>query len=130
MTQLWNSDHFLLIFIISSLFNCAYADDDITYQLNIQHVPHGGTHVEHYIPIDQPDVYMDTSNAVIIIDGGGEVTYYDVQITSMTTWYVVISTMVSGTYDTIDVSSLAAGDYIITISSPTGNEFEGEFTIN
>ena len=99
-------------------------------RINIQHVPNGGPHNEHYIPADQPDVYLDTSNAVIIIDGGGEVAYYDVEITSMTTWYVVISTVVSGYYDTIDVSSLATGDYIITISSPTGNEFEGEFTIN
>ena len=87
-------------------------------------------HLENYIPFDQPDVYYDDDNFQIIIDGGGEVTYYDVQITSMTTWYVVISTVVSGYYDTIDVSSLATGDYIITISSPTGNEFEGEFTIN
>ena len=89
-----------------------------------------GNHFDHPVLADQPDVYYDDDNFQIIIDGGGEVTYYDVQITSMTTWYVVISTMVSGTYDTIDVSSLTTGDYIITISSPTGNEFEGEFTIN
>ena len=99
-------------------------------RINMQHVQNGGHHNEFYILADQPDVYYDDDNAVITIDGGGEVTYYDVEITSMTTWYVVISTQVSGYYDTIDVSSLAAGDYIITISSPTGHEFEGEFTIN
>ena len=87
-------------------------------------------HLDQPILFDQPDVYLDTSNAVIIIDGGGEVSYYDVGIESMTTWLTVISTQVSGTYDTIDVSSLATGDYIITITSPTGHEFEGEFTIN
>ena len=86
-------------------------------------------HLENYIPFDQPDVYLDIDNFSIIIDGGGEVAYYDVEIESMTTWLTVISTQVSGTYDTIDVSSLATGDYIITITSPTGNEFEGEFEI-
>ena len=86
-------------------------------------------HLDHSIPFDQPDVYLDTSNAAIIIDGGGEVTYYDVEIESMTTWLTVISTQVNGIYDTIDVSSLTSGEYMITISSPTGHEFEGFFQI-
>ena len=85
-------------------------------------------HIQYYIPADQPDVYLDIDNFTIIIDGG-EVAYYDVEIESMTTWLTVISTQVSGTCDTIDVSSLATGDYIITITSPTGNEFEGYFEI-
>ena len=121
---------FLLLICSFSSNSNAFIRDEVTRYINIRHKPHGGTHLDQPILFDQPDVYLDTSNALIIIDGGGEVTYYDVQITSMTTWYVVISTVVSGYYDTIDVSSLAAGDYIITISSPTGNEFEGEFTIN
>ena len=86
-------------------------------------------HLDQPILFDQPDVYLDTGNAVIIIDGGGEVNYYDVEIESMTTWLTVISTQVNGTYDTIDVSSLATGDHIITITSPTGHEFEGYFEI-
>ena len=36
-------------------------------------------------------------------------------------------TQVSGSYDTIDVSSLPQGDYRITIESPLGNIFEGYF---
>ena len=56
-------------------------------------------------------------------------TYYDVEIESMTTWLMVISTQVNGTYDTIDVSSLAPDEYCITIMSPTGHEFEGFFEI-
>ena len=116
------------------MLSCVYAIS-VTAQvrdeqtINMQHVKQGGQHNEFYIYADQPDVYYDDDNLQIIIDGGGEVTYYDVEITSMTTWYVVISTQVNGYYDTIDVSSLASGDYIITISSPTGHEFEGEFTI-
>ena len=86
-------------------------------------------HFDHPIYADQPDVYLDTDNLDVIIDGGGEVTYYDVEIESMTTWLTVISTQVSGTYDTIDVSSLTAGEYCITITSPTGHEFEGFFNI-
>ena len=90
---------------------------------------HGGIHIEHAIPADQPDVYYDSDLEVIIIDGGGEVGYYDVVIESATSFVTVISTQVSGYYDTIDVSSLTADEYIITISSPTGNDFEGFFEI-
>ena len=82
---------------------------------------------EFPVPADQPDVYYDTVNQEIIIDGTGEVTYDDVEIASVSTWTVVISTQVSGYYDTIDVSSLPTGEYCITIDSPTGNSFEGFF---
>ena len=127
-------NHFKII-LFSLLICCfssntyAFTRDEVSIHINIRHVPHGGTHLDQPIPADQPDVYLDTSNALIIIDGGGEVAYYDVEIESMTTWFTVISTQVNGTYDTIDVSSLAAGDYMITITSPTGHEFEGFFQI-
>ena len=78
---------------------------------------------------DQPDVYYDDVAQTIIIDGGGEVTYYDVEIAPVSTFVPVISTQVNGFYDTIDVSSLSATEYYITVSSPTGNEFEGYFEI-
>ena len=84
-------------------------------------------HFNFPVPADQPDVYYDSDNQQIIIDGTGEVTYYDVEIASVSTWTVVISTQVSGYYDTIDVSSLPTGEYCITIDSPTGNSFEGFF---
>ena len=121
-----------LFLLILSCVNAISASAQVRNEkkINIQHVPHGGQHNEFYILADQPDVYYNSGSQVIIIDGGGEVSYYDVEIESMTTWLVVISTQVNGTYDTIDVSSLATGDYIITITSPTGHEFEGEFTIN
>ena len=121
-----------LFLLMLSCINAISASAQVRNEkrINIQHVGHSHDHFDHPVLADQPDVYYDDDNFQIIIDGGGEVAYYDVEITSMTTWYVVISTVVSGTYDTIDVSTLATGDYIITISSPTGNEFEGEFTIN
>ena len=89
----------------------------------------GGLHLEYYVPADMPDVYYNEDNQTIIIDGGGEVTYYDVEIAPVSTFVPVISTQVNGYYDTIDVSSLSATEYYITISSPTGNEFEGYFEI-
>ena len=95
----------------------------------LRDVGNGGNHVEHYIPADQPDVYYDSDNQTIIIDGGGEVSYYDVEIMSMTTWNTVITTQVNGTYDTIDVSSLASDDYLIVITTPNDNEYEGEFSV-
>ena len=100
---------------------------DEANQIRIEQVPKGGTHFNFPVPADQPDVYYDTVNQQIIIDGDGEVTYYDVEIASVSTWTVVISTQVNGYYDTIDVSSLPAGEYCITIDSPTGNSFEGFF---
>ena len=90
---------------------------------------HQHDHLEHYVPADQPDVYYDSDNQTIIVDGGGEVSCYDVEIMSMTTWITVITTQVGGTYDIIDVSTLASDDYLIVITTPNDNEYEGEFSV-
>ena len=87
----------------------------------------GGNRIDYLIPADEPDVYLDIVNQEIIIDGSGAVSYYDVEISSATNWTVYISTQVSGSYGTIDISSLPEGEYVITIDSPTGNSFEGYF---
>ena len=97
--------------------------------INMQHIGHHNDHLEHFSPFDQPDVYYDNVNQAIIIDGDGAVDYYDVEIASVTNFVTVISTQVSGYYDTIDISSLPQGVYIITIYSPEGNTFEGFFEI-
>ena len=79
---------------------------------------------------DIPEAYYDNDpkNPVIIIIGGGVVSYYDVEITTTVTNYVEITTQVNGTYDTFDVSSLAPGSHVITVESPSGNIYEGIFT--
>ena len=79
---------------------------------------------------DIPVAYYDDDPKTpeIIIDGGGAVSYYDVEITSATTNAVEISTQVDGTYDTFSVSSLTPGQHVITIESPSGNIYEGTFT--
>ena len=115
------------LFLYLFFFFNVYADDTLTYQINIRHVPHGGTHYEFPVPADQPNVYYDSNAQSIIIDGTGYVTYYDIEITSTSDWTVYVSTQVNGSYDTIDVSSLPQGEYVITIDSPTGNSFEGFF---
>ena len=79
------------------------------------------------LPADEPDVYYDSETQEIIIDGMGFVSYYDVEITSMSTWATVLTTQVGGSYDTIDISSLPADDYLITIDTPLGNTYEGYF---
>ena len=114
----------LLFFLLSAF----------TIQINADHETKvivlsgkGGHHLEYFVPADMPDVYYDEDNQTIIIDGA--VTYYDVEIAPVSTFVPVISIQVSGFYDTIDVSSLFATDYYITVSSPTGNEFEGYFEI-
>jgi hypothetical protein len=73
-------------------------------------------------------VYYDDDNQEVIIDGGGFISSYNVEIASAGTLVVVMSTQVNGTYDTIDVSSLPSDHvYVITIYSPTGNTYEGTF---
>ena len=85
--------------------------------------------IEHFIPFDQPDVYYDSDDQTITIDGDGAVNYYDVEIAPVTSSVPVITTQVSGYYDTIDVSSLPAAEYVITIYSPEDNSYEGFFEI-
>ncbi len=85
----------------------------------------------HFYP-DMPAAYYeyDIKTQEITIDGGGSVSYYDVEISSPVTNTVEISTQVDGDYDTFSISSLPTGTHVITITSPTGNIFEGTFTIN
>ena len=106
-----------------------YANNRGEEVINIQHVGNHGPHFNIPIPADQPDVYYNNVSQTIIIDGTGEVNYYDVEILSLTTFDVVVSTQVNGYYDTIDVSSHPEAEYGIFIYSPTGNTFEGFFEI-
>ena len=79
---------------------------------------------------DIPQAYYcyDDKSQWILIDGGGAVAYYDVEISSLVTNTVEISTQVDGTYDNFDISSLTARSHVITIESPSGNVYEGTFT--
>ena len=116
---------FLSIHIILFVFFALPADEAASINLN-----HQG-HDDHFnfpMPAETPDVYYNNSTQTLIIDGTGEVEYYDVEIMSLTTFDTVISTRVNGYYDTIDVSSLPEGEYAITIDAPTGNSFEGFFS--
>ena len=105
---------FILLSLISGLFVDVYADQ--TSQIRLEHIPRHGDHFEYPVPADMPDVYYDSDNHEIIIDGLSYVT--------------VLTTQVNGYYDTIDISSLPQGHYIITIESPLGNTFEGYFDTN
>ena len=116
--------YLLFVFV---LFICHAIANGAPDEIVLRDVNHQNDHVEHNIPADQPDVYYDTDNQTIIIDGGGEVSYYDVEIISLSTLLTVITTQVNGTYDTIDVSTLATSGYTIMIYSPTNNVFEGNF---
>ena len=84
-------------------------------------------HYELPAPADEPDVYYDSDTHEIIIDGQGFVNYYDVEIATASSYVTMLTTHVNGYYDTIDISSLPQGHYIITIESPLGNTFEGYF---
>lgn len=120
-----------LVFLFSVLFGIISMKGDPSRpnQIHIEHVPNHGTHFEFPVPADKPTVYYDTENKEIIIDGPGYANYYDVDIESVSTGYVLISEVVNGYYDSIDVSSLPADDYTITITSSNNNVFEGSFCI-
>ncbi len=111
--------------VILALNPCYIHGDEL---INMRHIGNHGDHLNYPIPADQPDVYYNNVSQTIIIDGTGEVEYYDVEIMSLTTFDVLISTQVNGYYDTIDISSLPDGEYVITIDAPTGNSFEGFFS--
>jgi len=117
----------LFIFLLFFAANCNLALANMEPIV----VQNGGAAHDHsgnpIVPADQPDVYYDSATQSIIIDGTGCVSYYDVEITSLSSWTVHVSTQVSGYYDTIDISSLPQDDYVITIDSPLGNSYEGFF---
>ena len=124
----YNKKHLIscLFFLVISFIyvDNMYGDEK---SINLQFPGHHGTHDGIPVYVDQPDVYYDSDDQSIIIDGTGYVSYYDVVIESATSWTVMISTQVNGNYDTIDISSLPAGMYCITIDSPAGNSYEGFF---
>lgn len=116
----------IIVFLLASVFLLTYADPDeiVLNNPNNQH-DHSG---QPLFPADQPAVYYDDDADIIIVDGTGYATYYNVEITSLSTFYVMISTSVNGNYDTIDVSSLPDDNYEIILTSSYNNVFEGYFT--
>ena len=117
---------FLLLFFVSIAANYSMAN---RRPIVIQNGGAIGDHFNFPVPAVEPDVYYDADNQEIIIVGTGNLSYYDVEIESLTTWNVLISTQVDGTYDTIDISSLPSDNYVITIDTSVGVSFEGYFTI-
>jgi len=119
------SFRFIIFLLFSLLSLVCIARNEACINLHYK----GNHHTHHDLPMpdDVPDVYYDSTNQSIIIDGTGCVSYYDVEITSLSSWTVYVSTQVSGYYDTIDISSLPQDDYVITIDSPLGNSYEGFF---
>ncbi len=102
------------------------ADGTTAAQINLQHKKHGGPRADD--PVVEPEAFIDYFEHVIIIDGGDDVSYYEVEITSAINGYYELFTLVNGTYDTFDVSSLSAGSHTISITSPFGDVYEGTFT--
>ena len=101
------------------------ADDSYTTPINLSHTHQGGPRDGYPMYDDMPQAFHNFKSHEIIIDGGGAVSYYDVEISTPGTNTVEISTQVDGTYDTFSISSLPAGPHVITITSPSGNVFEG-----
>ena len=117
---------FLLFFAIC----CNVVKADFTPIIIHNGGANGHDHNEHYVMADMPDaVYYDSDEHEIIIEADGTSLYYNVEIVNDYINLTVISTQISGYGDSIDVSSLPAGDYTIVITSEFLNEYEGHFTI-
>ena len=122
------------LFMVLSLFMLYSLNVNVCSVYGEEHINihHTGNHDDHsgipFVPADMPDVYYDSDTEEIIIDGPGYATYYDVDIISVSTGYVVLYDTVNGTYGTVDVSSLPDDDYTILITSSNNNEYEGSFT--
>lgn len=115
----------ILTLLLTSISLYCFADpDEIVLNCPGQQHDHAGLPI---VPADIPYVYYDDVAQTIIIDGDGVVDYYDVEIASVTNFVTVISTQANGYYDTIDISSLPQGEYVITIYSPEGNIYDGFF---
>ena len=99
--------------------------DTNSHPINLEHK--GGPRSGAQMYDDMPAAYYEYNikTQEITIDGDGVVNYYDVEISSPVTNTVEISTQVDGDYDTFSISSLPTGTHVITITSPTGNVFEG-----
>lgn len=114
----------ILFFIFAAMCLFSYADNRA-----IILTPRGSGDDRSGLPLyqDMPLAYYcyDDKSQWIIIDGGGAVSYYDVEISIPVINAVELSTQVDGTYDTFDISSLPAGSHVITIESPSGNTYEG-----
>lgn len=119
--------HLLLYFFFTLISLASFAD---RCPIVIQNGGQVGTHFELPVPADQPAVYLDIQAQQIIIEGNGCASYYDVEITALSTFDVPISTRVNGNNAVIDISSLPSDDYVIDIDTPMGNSFQGDFTIN
>ena len=116
----------LLVFFV--LFSLQLFADSRQQPINIERK--GGPRSGYPLYFDMPEAYYcyDDKSQWIIINGGGAVAYYDVEISSPVTNTVEKTTQVDGTYDNFDISSLTTGSHVITIESPSGNIFEGTFT--
>ena len=114
------------LFFIALLTLVAHATQEeiVLNNTNQQH-----SHSEYYPPADMPEVYFNADDMVIIIEADGFANYYDVDIISLSTMFTDISTLVGGYGGDVDVSSLAADEYKIVITSSNNNVFEGYFTV-
>ena len=118
----------IILLLLTLAFNLSASVRSNTIQLHKKGAV--GTHFDLPVPAIEPDVYYDSDAQQIIVEGTGNVSYYDVEITALSTFDVPISTRIDGTYDTIDISSLPSDDYVISINTPLNIRYEGLFTVN
>lgn len=118
---------FVIMITIAVLSTNAYADSN-EQQINLEYQHKQGNHSEYYDPADKPEVYYDADYQQITIYADGFASYYNVDIVSVSTLQIELTTQVSGYGDTIDISSLPSDNYRIVITSSYNNVYEGLFS--
>jgi len=116
----------IILFILSCVSLFSFGSPE---RIQMSDHSHQHDHFDFPAPAVQPDVYYDDVDQEIIIVGTGNATYYNVVIESVNDWDVSLSTQVNGSYDTIDISSLPADEYCITITTAWNDTFVGYFEI-
>ena len=117
----------VIILSLITLFSLCVSAKNMQRNIALEHK--GGNHGEYFDPADKPEAYYDVDNQEIILVADGFVSYYDVNIISLSTMQLALHSTANGYGDTIDVSSLPNDDYVITLDPPVNVSFEGTFSV-
>lgn len=116
------------LFLLMCSASLAFLLDASPKKIAIVDRNHQHDHSEYYDPADKPEVYYDADYQQITIYADGFASYYNVDIVSVSTLQIELTTQVSGFGDNIDISALPYDNYRIVITSSYNNVYEGLFS--
>ncbi len=126
----------MIIYRILSVIFCFFFTCNLVTASDGINIPIGWTHEETKnqapcVPIDQPDVYIDSDELSLTFVGwDNTLSYYDIEVTD-SNGHIVVSTLIGGYgSNTIYLPyTICSGIAHIDIVSSVGNEYEGDFVV-